>query len=400
MNNIQLLDFQHEFITSTEKNVLLLGGIGTGKSFIGSHTVISLISQYPKSKGLIVANTYSQLINSTLQTLTQELKALDIPFELSLGAKKQINIAGTIVYLYSLEKPDNIRGIEVGWIWGDEICFAKKEAFDVIKGRLRDKNGSLVFRGTSSPNGFNWAYDLWGVYQRQGYKLIKAKTSSNIFLPEGYYSELIELYGGLDNPLAKQELLGDFVNLNAGAIYWAFNRNDHVRECKLNNDLPVYVGQDFNIENMCGVYVQFINNIFYVCSENILRDSLANTYTASEKIAKDLKDYKHFVIPDSTGIAVKSSSHRSDHQIMKDYGLTILPVRNPLIRDRQNAVNLAFKQGRLFVDPSCKELIKEIETISSRDKEGDVSHVAVSLGYVINKLSPVVRPQVATFRGY
>lgn len=200
--------------------------------------------------------------------------------------------------------------------------------------------------------------------------------------------------------MAKQELFGQFVNLRAGSIYWAFKRDDHVKECKLDRRFPVYVGQDFNIDNMCNCYVQKIDGIYRVCQETVLNEHNSNTDTAATKIIKDLNGYNKMVIPDSTAKArsTKAESGVTDITLLKDYGLTVIPTVNPLIRDRQNSLNNVLKKNMMIIDPSCKNLIKELETLSSRDTEGLVSHVAVSLGYVVWKFDPLktMRPARVT----
>lgn len=396
MSNVRLLHYQDDFIFSKSKKALLLGGIGTGKTFSGSHFAINMLAQYPNSKGLITANTYTQLMNATVETFLSEMDQLKIPCKPVLGgAKKHIRVFDTKVYLYSLERPDAIRGIETGWWWSDESAFTKHDAIQICRGRLRDSNGPLYERHTSSPNGFNWLYDDFenkdGENIDEKFGLYRGITSENIYLPDGYYDSLLEDYGGPDNPLARQELFGQFTSLSAGAIYWAFDRDIHVQPCKLDPNFPVYVGQDFNIDNMEGCYVQYRDGRFYVTQENILTHHGANTDTAASKICSDLKkDYRPIVVPDSTGGARKTSaSGRTDLEILKSYGLEVAPTRNPFIRDRQNTVNIQMKKNNVIIDPSCKTLIKEMETLSSRDKEGLKAHVSCALGYVIFKIAPL-----------
>lgn len=393
---MSLLKTQHDFITTDSKYTLMLGGIGSAKTFAGAHFAIRMAIEYPDAKGMIVANTYTQLINATVETLTQELDKLNIKYQKILGGStKYIKIGETRILLYSLDAYQNIRGPEVGWIWADECAFAKREAFDVVIGRLRDKRGPLLFRGTTSPNGFNWCYDIFGNFggerASETYKLIKARTRDNLFLPDGYYETLLELYGGIENPLAKQELEGEFVNLQAGAIYWGFDRDRNVAECKPHESRLIYLGQDFNVDPMCGVAVEYANNTFYVYRENVLHDS--NTYELAEFLPQYFPRHRTKIIPDSTGNSRKTSSTKTDLQILREAGYTVDYTHNPLIRDRQNNLNMLMKQGRVKIDPSCKNLIKELETLSHRDKEGDVSHVAVALGYVTWKLRPLSKPQ-------
>lgn len=369
----------------------MLGGIGTGKTRTLALQAVDWAIHYPKSKFMITANSYTQLINATIPGIISLLEEYGVPYFLKKStADRQLNINGTIFYLYSLQNYENIRGIEVGGILCDELPFGVREAYDVMLGRLRDKRGPLQFRGYGSPNGFNWCYEEWGnIKPGQDKELISAKTSDNIFLPDGYYTDLVEQYGGINNPLARQELLGEFVNLTAGAIYWGFDRDRHVAPTVPIKSHMIYVGQDFNVDPMSSICVQYIDGKFRVFKENILHDS--NSYEAANHLLKTFRGDNFCVIPDSTGKSRKSSAARgaTDLQIFRDHGIHILSTHNPLIRDRQNNVNIHFQKNMIQIDPSCGTLIKELETLSQRDKEGLVSHAAVALGYVIHKLNPM-----------
>jgi hypothetical protein len=352
-----------------------------------------MVAGFPKTKGLIVANTYTQLLNATIPALTSLLTELNIKYKLVMsGPKKHITILGTTCFLYSLEKYDNIRGIEVGWIAGDEIAYSCREAVDVIFGRLRDKTGPLLARFVTSPKGFNFFYDFC---QSDNVTTFTGRTKDNIYLPESYYKQLVELYGGEDSPLAKQELFGEYVNLTSGQVYFSFKREDHVKPTALDKTLPVYVAIDFNVGNMSLVYMQYHKGMFKVARAIKLTDANSNTFSAGHRIRQDLEGYEVLVVPDSTGKArtTKSSSAKSDIQILKDYSLRVLETLNPRIKDRQNTVNVAFIKDQIQIDPSCKELITELETLSHDDTEGDKVHLSVAMGYVLWKLNPLKPPQ-------
>lgn len=397
IKSVPLLPYQIQAMKAQESEILVSAGIGSGKSHVGAHWLLSKIVTNPGCKGFIGACTYSQLMNASVSTFIKILDELNIPYKSTLsGARKRIQIGSSIIYLYSLDNPDSIRGIEFSYAWLDELAFSTLSALQIVRGRLRgQKSVSRQILITSSPNGFNFLYDIFGPNKNEKEKnlLISARTSENKFLPPGYYEDLLEMYGGPDSPLAQQELFGKFVNLQEGAIYNLFERSVNVAPCELNKSLPVYVGVDFNVQQMSATYIQYVGGIFYQCKEVQLTHRNANTLDLGKKILEDLVGYEIHVIPDSTGNARKtsSSSGLTDHQILRDLGLNVLDTHNPFIRDRQNNLNLMFHKKQMVIDPSCIKTLKEIETLSARDKEGQISHLSVTTGYVAWKLCPLKR---------
>ena len=92
-----LLNYQYEAINEQCGEVLVSGGIGSGKTQLGSHWIISKIAEFPKSTLLIAANTYSQLMNASVKTLTNTLDDLSIPYKAILsGARKRIEIGKAV----------------------------------------------------------------------------------------------------------------------------------------------------------------------------------------------------------------------------------------------------------------------------------------------------------------
>lgn len=389
--DVQLLPSQYSLLTSDASIAALIAGIGYGKSFTLAHFVLQQVILYPEVQGLIVANTYSQLANATIPAITNLLDDLNIKYELVMsGAKKHLTIGKTTILIYSLEKYDHIRGIEVGWLAGDEIAFAQKEAIDVIFGRLRDKRGSLKARFFTSPNGFNFFYNF---INQSKVELHTGKTSDNKTLPETYYQSLLSLYGGPNSPLARQELFGEFVNQTSNSVYYSFKRKDHVHTLSENKALPIYIGCDFNVGNMNYVAIQYDKNGFQVLEAVTLKDHSANTFSMAQELWSKYGQ-RAIVIPDSTANSRKTSADAgvTDIRILKNAGLRVESTHNPRIKDRQNTVNMLFFKNRLKINDTCTNLIKELETLSNAEDEGTVSHLAVALGYVAWKLEPLQLP--------
>ena len=391
---VQLTKSQFNFLTSKKKYVAFVAGLGSGKSFVGSHWAKNKIATERYAPGLICANTYSQLRDATLVTFFSVLDQFNIPY-LYNTHRGIITVADRTIYAKSLDNFNSLRGIEVGWAWVDELRDAKKEAWDVLIGRVRHKNAvNRQIRATTTPNGFDWIYELFGKELKPGYEMVTATTLDNPFLPKDYVESLKDSY---DELIYKQEVLGQFVNSGYGQVYYAFKRDQHIKPIVKNNGYPVYIGMDFNINPMTAVALQVYNNEVYVLKEYYIMSS--NTDEMAIAIKNDFGNCQ--VIPDSTGKALKTSSRGlSDHEILRQHGHIVMPTRNPARMDRYNSVNNLFDKGRVFINPSCVKLIRDLEQVSFKEgsnepdttKDKTLTHISDALGYGVWFHFPIIKP--------
>lgn len=393
---VNLTQKQANFLTSDAFACLFAAGIGGGKSFIGAHWAKEQIVDSPKANGFIGANTYNQLRNATLTTFFQVLD--DHGFNWKYNQQRNvIDVNGTKVYAYSLDNFNNIRGIEVGWAWLDETRDTPQEAFDVILGRLRDKRARVrKVRLTSSPCGYNWLYDYFaGPQKRKDYEMVQGSSFDNPFLPQGYVDSLREAY---DPKMYEQEVLGHFVATGVGQIYYSFARSTSVKQVAYNPRFPLLVGMDFNINPMSAVIGQCYDGGVHIMEEIYLMSS--NTDDMAKEVLRRTSGRHVRIIPDSTGIAKKTSSKgKSDHQILRDYGLEVVYNSNPARFDRYVCVNNLLDKGRLTIDPSCTNLIRDLEKLTFKPgttepdtSDKSLTHMSDALGYLSWFCFPVIRP--------
>jgi PBSX family phage terminase large subunit len=388
------------FLTSDHKFTLFAAGLGSGKSFCGAQWVREKISQEPKARGLIAANTYNQLRNATLTTFFGVLDEFNIPYSYN-QQRNIIDVAGRLVYAYSLENYESLRGIEVGWFWLDEVRDTKEQAFKVAIGRLRDKSANkLEGRLTSSPCGYNWLYDYFvGSKKTDDYEIVQGSSFENPFLPDGYIDSM---RGSYDEKTFQQEVLGQFVNTGQGQVYYAFSRERNVKPVVRDPKFPVMVGMDFNVNPMTAVVFQCIDQKIHVIDE--IWQAGSRTETMGEYIVKNYGRGIQ-VVPDSTGQKQTTNSNRSDHEILRDMGLNVVFNRNPARMDRYNVVNNLMEKDRLIVNPKCVHLIKDLEQVSFKEGSSqlDVSmdksltHISDALGYGAWYCFPIVRPTAGVY---
>lgn len=386
---VDLLDHQYAAITSNKKFTLLRGGIGSGKSFTGSHFALSMVSESPDALGFIGANTYSQLQHSTLNCLFNELDRLGIPFKYNKNSSI-LNIFDSRILCKSMDNYEMHRGIEIGWFWLDESRDMKREAFEVMIGRLRDRKAKR-YRGllTSSPKGFDWQYDYFeGDAKTKNCEVITASSYDNTYLPEGYVDTLVEQY---DEKMRDQEVGGKIIDITSGNVYYSFNRDRNVRAFE-HGDQKFYVGMDFNVDPMTSVCGYIEGDTIYIFDEFFLRDG--NTFQMSSKLLEKYGPCD--IIPDSTSNKRSTNSYKSDIQILREDRHNIIYNPNPYVEDRYNCMNGLLSKGRLIIHTRCEKLIKDLERMSRNNKDKLISHISDACGYLAWKHFPIKRIRPTT----
>lgn len=387
MSDVELSRQQMDFVESQAKYTLFCGGLGSGKTYAGSVWAAMMALKHQNCAGIITANSYSQLSKATLVTFFGILNDLGIPYTYRRNAG-EIDIYNSTIYTMSMENYDLLRGIEAGWAWSDECAFYRKESFDVLMGRIRQKSGPCQWKGTTTPNGYNWLYSSFVEKPLPMSQVVTSKTSDNIAnLSETYVETLQQQY---DSNLSRQELDGEFINLTSGKVYYAFDRNKNVGPVEERNNI-IHLGLDFNVDPLCGVFGYTSNGKIYISQELYQRDS--NTFKAAKEVVSRYPYVQMQAICDQTGDRRKTSSAKTDHQILKDAGINVLRFINPPEKDRWNNVNRLLDQGLLIIDPKCKSLIADLEKLVHENKDEMLGHISTSLGYLCWYFNPMQKPR-------
>lgn len=379
-----------DFFESEAKYTLFCGGLGSGKTHTGAIWAITMALKYPKAQGLITANSYSQLKKATLTQLFIQLEELGIPYKYKQQEGEVLINNETRVFLLSMEKYDLLRGIEVGWAWSDECAFYREEAFQVLIGRIRDRRAPCQWKGTTTPNSYNWLYQKFVAKPVKNSKVVYGKTSDNLeILGEDYLDSLKDQY---DSRLLEQEAEGKFVNLNAGSVYYTFDRRKHLKVMPRSMGHRAIIGMDFNVNPMTAAYAYEHPGGIHIFGE--LYQENSDTFRTAKEIKKTFPGEWVQIVPDDTGRRRQtSSSGHSDHEILRRTGLDVVRFTNPGVRDRYNNINRLIENGRLTIDPSCTYLIKDLEHLSFDNKDDMLGHISDALGYVCWHLDPLRKPR-------
>lgn len=311
---------------------------------------------------------------------------------------------GSIIELKGADKPDTLRGVGLYEVVLDEYQDMKGDTWTkVVRPMLAKDRGRALFIGT--PKGYANLYDLHILGQDETAKHWASwqfPTISSPFIP---LEEIEQARADMDPKSFRQEFLAAFESMS-GRVYYPFDRKLHVGKYPFNPHLPVWVGQDFNVDPMCSVILQPQPNgeVWAVSELYEVNSSTEQICEALEKRYWRVHD-KIVIYPDPAGGNRSSARGESDLDIFREKGFKKIKYRakHPAVVDRINAVNrmLLNAKGeiRLRVDESCKHLIMSLEQTLYRkgtreiDKSLGVEHITDALGYPMELEFPLRKVQ-------
>jgi len=277
----------------------------------------------------------------------------------------------------------NLRGVELTKCVMDEMAYIKPHVWEeIVYPMLATTQGSVLFIGT--PSGYDVMYDLYSRGQSEpGWKSWQFKTIDGGFVPA---EEIARAKRTMDSTLFRQEFEASFESTGNRAA-WNFDRQVH---CKQADNLSDYKwwGCDFNVDWMSAVLcTQYTDGTIHYYDEIRLKNS--NTEEMARKMKSIMPGVE--VYPDPAGSARSTTSRKSDHAILRDYGFLIRAKKShPSHIDRLNALNrkLLDADGNvtMTVDPKCKFLIKDLEQVQ-RDKKGGIDKSNIELTHALDACS-------------
>lgn len=398
------LPSQKAFHTSPSRFKGFSGPIGSGKSQALCHEAIRLTYLNPGRLGLIGAPTYPMLRDATQRTLIEILDQNRIPYEFNKSEMAiRLKDTDSRIILRAVDHFERLRGTNLAWFGVDELTYTTEDVWLRLEGRLRDPKASrLCGFAVWTPRGRDWVYQRFVAAPVDGYAVVLAKPFENRFLLDhvpDYYEALRRSYG--DN-LYQQDVLGNYTSSRDGLVYEAFERPEHVRPLQWDPHEPLMWALDFNVEPMCSVVAQRQRDEVHVIDEIVLHRSC--TSAACEEFFRRYNGSaaKLQVYGDASGYrrqTAGSSDWETVRQFLGRKGVPVemhVPKFNPPVRERVARMNGHLKNAagerRLFIDPRCRELMKDLEQVKYRsngdidkDRDGARTHLSDALGYLITE---------------
>lgn len=398
------LGSQKKFHESAARFKGFSGPIGSGKSQALCQEALKLSYLNSGRTGLIGAPTYPMLRDATQAALLEILTLNRIPYELNRSDNfLMLRETRSKILFRAVEEFERLRGSNLAWFGLDELTYTSEEAWLRLEGRLRDPRASrLCGFAVWTPKGYDWVYERFVATPVQGYETVVAKPFENRFLLDripDYYERLKSSY---DARFYQQEVMGEYLTLHAGRVYYTFDRTGNVVNAEVDHRLPLLWALDFNVDPMCSVVAQVDGEQVTVLDEIVL--SRASTYDACEEFGGRFPGHAAglVVYADATGARLQTTG-TTDLEILRrffrggawgDVQFRI-PKANPAVRERVTLMNAKLESAagerKLTAHPRCKELIKDFEQVTYKenslmvDKDSDPrrTHLSDALGYLV-----------------
>lgn len=164
-----------------------VGGLGSGKTFIGALMSAAYISSYPNSKVLMIAPTISLVRDNTFQQAKKLLATVNITVDSTNKEKTMFMTSnGCTIMLTHGQTYKQLLTYEFNYIDVEEASQISNSVLKQVQGRLRYRNGDapLILLTHTNPPGSTNHFTL-----KSG-KLFLSSSYENIHLPENYIENL------------------------------------------------------------------------------------------------------------------------------------------------------------------------------------------------------------------
>lgn len=374
---------------STAKETVTIAPIRSGKTRSLIYDVIRAVwNNTTPFAGLVIAPTYRDLQALVEGPLVETLRDLGLLRSHNWQNHETILKNGKRIYYRSAEEPERIKGLNIFGVWVDEFTLCKKEAIDYARGRLLLTNGQLKLFGT--PKGTsNWGYyEYFGPDAKlDNVRVVRYQIRDNPHITEEAIAEIASKYSPL---LFRQEILAEWVNLSEHLVYYALSEAN-VRACARPQVGQIYIGLDYNIGvNAWVAFWQRKDRVLEVFDEG---HGAANTRALAAELLQKFGP-NITIVDDASGNIRQQGDGQTNRQILQQCGLYNITsyTSNPNRVDRYANTNAHLCNGlgnqRLFIDPGCKRLLHELNTLCYRknsdepDSQGGIAgHITDALGY-------------------
>ena len=284
----------------------------------------------------------------------------------------------------SAEHPDMLVGESLNHVIIAEAAKQRKDTWDrFIRPSLADKRGTADF--VSTPEGQNWFYDLWLLGldpDLPEYECLKFPSWYNrVVYPGGRSDPEIKLLEKtMDAEWFKQEIGADFASF-AGKIFPEWDESVHVRAHKFRPEWKNYIAFDWGYANpLAAVEFQvspsdqiFVWRVYYKKYKTIpdvagelLEQANPDGYHLDLAFGDPADPEAAALMSQKLGVMVYAPKDLKANFTWLDGIMLMREFQKPDRETHQDEWGTPFYEPSFFVDPRCREVIKEFSNYRSK----------------------------------
>lgn len=385
----KLLKAQREFLEIPHDYSLDVavyqGGYGSGKTFAGSLLGILLALKFPGIRGLVGAQTYTLVRDTTLQTYFEHLDNFGLTegkdYDWSSSLQKLTFKNGSEILFRHFDEPNKLKSLNLGFVEIEEMSDIPYDTFKMLLGRMRQKVKKSwkdftyrIFGHTNPETCRGWVYKTFKENKSPNYRLISAPTTQNIYLPKGFCDELKKVY---DEQYYNIFVLAQNGEYNNGLVIKDFS-DENIKEITYQPEMDLHISCDFNVDPMCWVFAHKTDDKVFYFDEIAMENT--TTAKACDEFYRRYPNHKGKIIVngDASGDNRSCTSEYTNYVIINkkllQFGYDVeiqIKAFNPPIKNRIMAFNSKVRSANgevcLFVDKKCEKLLYNIYNLKYKE---------------------------------
>ena len=407
-----IVDIRKRFnYTMGTHEVLLSGAVGSAKSSIMAHLIVTHCLMWSNARALVARRSLPDLKSTIWSEIIDHIEGClkeGDDYKVNRAELKIVFKNGSIIMCKSFAdgRIRKFRSLILSMAIIEELTenddgeFYKEIRMRV--GRAIHIPEHLIVCATNPDAPDHWAYNHFMMSNSPMRHVYYSVTSDNPFLPASYIEGLKET---LSEREARRMLYGEWIEITRDVIYYSYKNEINFRKIKysFNQDYPLDLFFDFNIavgKPMSAGCGQYIDGEFHIWKTFIIQGA------RTEDLLEDMDAYGLFnqtfvrVFGDASGKNRDTRSIRSDYDIIEEFlrkrcrCQMMVPRANPPIRKRHNLVNAACMNANgkasLFVYEEAEEADKGLRLTKLlknaryvEDDSYEFQHITTAIGYWI-----------------
>jgi len=282
---------------------------------------------------------------------------------------------GSTIQLKGSDNEDALRGLGLDFVVLDEYAIMRRQVWDeILRPSVVDRKGRALF--ISTPKGYNHFHELYGKESSEPdkWKSYHFKTVDNPYIPK---AEIEQAQRDMDARAFRQEFEASFETFG-GQVFPDFDRHKHAaKSLTFNAQMEYCLGMDFGWS--APTVTLFINvdttdNVSVFAEQGVRETPIGVIAKKFNEIVPDKKPALIACDPagDNRNEAVGTSSVNELESIFGYDAVRYVRNYPGIIQDGIDLIRKWIRNGKLFIDPKCINLIQALEMYRYPDPKGDI----------------------------